>query len=163
MIEIECIVVICDIFSHNGSSSDIDEVVSAHFRDKWKTARGSEVTFDDFDLIFFGEELDIKWSCDTEFSDNFFCDFLDLSDSFDMERLSREYHGRISRVDSCILDVFRDSVYLEDAILSHTIYFYFFCTDFELRYHCRECLRYLYGVEEFSELYLIDTDTHIGS
>ena len=55
-----------------------------------------------------------------------------FSNSFYIEFLSGNYYSCISRMHSSIFNMFRDCIYFELSILSHSVYFYFFGSDFKL-------------------------------
>ena len=55
-----------DIETEHDLGSDFNGVDSSHFGNERERPRRSKITFDDFDLVVLGDELNIVWPSDVE-------------------------------------------------------------------------------------------------
>lgn len=100
----------------------LDSVDAGDLGDEGEGPRRANVALDDLDLVVFGDELDVVGSGDVEGSSDLGGGLLDAANRLGVEVLRREDEGRVSRVNSGVLDVLGDVVHDHLSVTSDSVH-----------------------------------------
>ena len=139
----------------------LDEVALQDLRHKRERTRCAQVALDDLYLAVLGQILDVERSADVQFLGNLARDFLDLANGREVDVLGREYHRGVARVHTGILNMLRNGVFHNFALVGNGIELNLLGVLHELRHHDGVVLRHFCGhVEEAMQLLIVVADVH---
>lgn len=105
--------------------SNLDGIDTGDLGDKGEGSSGTEVTFNNLDLIVLGNELNIVRTGNIERLTNLLRGNLNLSDSLSVEVLGGKHEGSVTRVYTSVLDVLGDVVHHHLTISGDSVHLNF--------------------------------------
>ena len=112
------------------------KIFLCYLRNKRETSGSSQVALYNLHLIIFCNKLNVKRATYIQSFRNFLRNQSYPSDRLKVHPLRRKNKCSITRVNSCILYMFRNRINNNLTLLRHTIYLYLFCIFIELTYNC---------------------------
>ena len=107
---------------HDGLGGKLNHVDAHDLGDEWERAGSSDVTLNDLNVVVLGNELDVVWSSDIQGLTNFAGCLLDTLDGGILKILWWQDEGRITGVNTSVLDVLGNKVADHDTILGDGVH-----------------------------------------
>ncbi len=142
----------------------LDEVALEHFADEGERAARAEVALDDLHVAALRQVLDVEGSADVQLLGYGAAHLLYLAGRGEAQLLGGEDHRGVARVDTGKLDVLRDGILHNLALLRHCVELHFVCLCHELAHDDGVFLAHLLcHPEEALQLLVGVADVHGGS
>ena len=112
-----------------------------HLGHEGETSRGPEVALDDLDVVLLGQELDVEGARNLQGLGYLAGYLLDPAGGLHIHLLGRELNRSVARVYAGELDVLRDGIGYDGAVVGHCVELYLLGVLNEFRYDNRMFLR----------------------
>mmetsp|Transcript_19068 Transcript_19068/g.37432 ORF Transcript_19068/g.37432 Transcript_19068/m.37432 type:complete len:514 (-) Transcript_19068:274-1815(-) len=150
--------------ANHSAGSKLDEVGLEGLADKREGTRCAKVQLETEHVVIAAQELHVERTSDVECSCDVTCNTLDTALSLGVELLGREHKRSITRVNTSVLHVLRDSVVENGTVLSDSIEVNLLAVKHELGHHNRVLNGDISSIlKEVSQLLLVRSHTHGSS